>query len=196
MGGLGHNQGPTMEAGYGWRKHCWSRARADLIPHLPIEIVRLRMARAKEIGLDYRTYASVRAASGRDVIAFLFSSNALRLVASAADLPGDRVERLKAAMNVGHLVAAHRPIDPNRLPPDFAALHQITLKGADRAPLFTESWSAMRVRMERLVRQEGVPADGIILVGDTAFEREWLAAGRFGGYIAADTYFPGQAETR
>jgi hypothetical protein len=196
MAGLGHNQGPTMEAGFGWRKHCWSKARADLIPHLPLEIVRIRMARAKEIGLDYKTYASVRSSSGRDVIAFLFSSNALRLAASAADLPGDRAERLKHARNVGHIVAAHRPIDPNRLKPDFDALHGISLKGADRAPLFTESWSAMRERMEALVRREGLPRDGIVLVGETSFEREWLAAGRFGGYIPADTYFTGPAGAR
>lgn len=194
MAGPGHNQGPTLEPGFGWRKHCWSKARADLMPHLPLEVVRLRMARAREIGLDYRTYASVRAASGRDVIAFLFSSNALRLTASAADLPCDRATRLRAATNVGHIVAAHRPIDPTRLPPDFAALHGIALQGADRAPLFAESWSSMRQRMQALVRREGVPADAVVLVGETPFEREWLAAGRLGGYIAAETYFREDAQ--
>ncbi|TMV67455.1 hypothetical protein FGG78_32035, partial [Thioclava sp. BHET1] len=64
--GPGHNGGPTMEPGFGWRKHCWSKARQDLLPHLPIEILRNRVRRAKELGLEYRTYASVRAATGHD----------------------------------------------------------------------------------------------------------------------------------
>ena len=50
-----------------------------------------------------------------------------------------------------------------------------------------------------LQRGQAVPVWGTadpgeaVMIGDTAFEREWLAAGRFGGYIAADTYFPGPA---
>ena len=76
--GIGHNGGPTTEGGRTWRQHCWKKARAELVPHLPIEIVRQRVARAKELGLPYKTYASVRASTGRDVIGFLFSSNALR----------------------------------------------------------------------------------------------------------------------
>jgi len=43
--------------------------------------------------------------------------------------------------------------------------------------------------MRALSQRENIPADAIVLVGDTAFEREWLAAGKFAGYIAADTYF-------
>ena len=69
MNRIGHNNGPTMEPGESWRRHAWGRARARLLPVLPIEVVRLRVKRAAEIGLDYRTYASIRAASGHDVIA-------------------------------------------------------------------------------------------------------------------------------
>jgi hypothetical protein len=77
---LGHNGGPSLDRGFGWRHHCWKTAREALLPNLPIEVVRLRVKRAAEIGLDYRTYASIRASSGHDVVAFLFSSNALRLL--------------------------------------------------------------------------------------------------------------------
>ena len=65
LAGIGHNNGPTMEAGYTWRKHVWTRARADLLPTLPIEVVRLRVKRAAELGLPYKTYASVRASTAR-----------------------------------------------------------------------------------------------------------------------------------
>ncbi|MEM9350184.1 MAG: hypothetical protein AAGA47_07975, partial [Pseudomonadota bacterium] len=83
--GIGHNNGPSMEAGYTYRKHQWKKAREALLPTLPLMIVRMRVKRAKELGLDYKTYAGVRASTGRDVIGFLFSSNALRLV--RAELP-------------------------------------------------------------------------------------------------------------
>ena len=63
MSQIGHNNGPSMETGRGFRVHAWSKARADLIPNLPIEILRGRVRRAKELGLPYKTYASVRAST-------------------------------------------------------------------------------------------------------------------------------------
>ncbi len=78
---IGHNGGPGVEDGASWRRHCWAKARADLLPTLPIEVLRGRVRRARELGLEYKTYAGVRASTGHDVVAFLFSSNALRLSA-------------------------------------------------------------------------------------------------------------------
>ena len=59
--GLGHDLGPTMEAGASWRKQCWAHVRERLLPHLPIEVLRRRIRRARALGLDYKTCASVRA---------------------------------------------------------------------------------------------------------------------------------------
>ena len=64
MAVIGHNGGPTLQPGAAWRSHCWRTARAALLPTLPIEVVRLRVNRARALGLAYKTYASVRAASG------------------------------------------------------------------------------------------------------------------------------------
>lgn len=80
MSGIGHNRGPSMDGGASWRRHCWCKARADLLPTLPIEVVRLRVKRAKEIGLDYHTYASFRAASGDDIVALLFQRMCLGIM--------------------------------------------------------------------------------------------------------------------
>lgn len=113
--GIGHNGGPSMEAGASWRRHCWTEARAALLPTLPVEVVRLRVKRAAELGLDYRTYASVRAASGHDVVAFLFSSNALRLLAPAPALPPDRAAHLAAIRACGRLALAVAPLSPERV---------------------------------------------------------------------------------
>ena len=53
--GRGHNGGPTVEPASAWRRYCWQAARAALLPKLPIEIVRLQVRRAAEIGLDRST---------------------------------------------------------------------------------------------------------------------------------------------
>ncbi|MDE3028600.1 MAG: hypothetical protein KGH84_09390 [Paracoccaceae bacterium] len=182
MAGPGHNGGPTMEPGHAWRKHCWTKARADLLPHLPIEVLRGRVRRAAELGLDYRTYASVRAASGHDVVAFLFSSNALRVFPARAALPQDRATRLAALVAVQRIGLAQRPLRPE----DLRAA-AVMLDGAAEAPLALAPWAEQRRHLRAALAR--VPGDRVILVGDTALEREWCAAGGLAGYLTADHYF-------
>lgn len=190
---IGHNQGPSMEKGRAWRRICWSKSRAALLPKMPIEIIRSRVKRARELGLDYKTYASVRATSGRDVIAFLYSSNALDLRRSVVELPMTKAENLRVMKRCDQLIAAHRPLAVDTLASDFQDTHSIAIRRAISAPLFTHSWGQIRSQMQDLARTEKIPPDGIVLVGDTAFEREWLAAGKFAAYIPAETFFSYQS---
>lgn len=184
--GIGHNNGPSMEAGQGFRRFAWRKARKQLLGNtLPIEVVRLRVARAAELGLPYRTYASVRAASGRDVIGFLFSSNALRLLRASDRLPEERAAALDALIACDRVALAQPPLDPAAL----ARLPQID--AADRAPGFTESWSAMRDRLRATLRDRGLPADGVLVIGETALERDWSEAARTAGYLSGAAYFGG-----
>ncbi len=41
------------------------------MPRLPIEVIRLRVRRAAELGLPYKIYAGVRASTGHDLVGFL-----------------------------------------------------------------------------------------------------------------------------
>ena len=186
IAGLGHNSGPTMEGGHSWRKHAWGRARADLLPRLPIEVLRLRVARAKELGLPYKTYASVRASTGRDVVGFLFSSNALRLLKEER-LAADRALKLDSLKNCSRVAIIHRPFNPE----DILRANAPVLDGAMSAPGFTARWSDIRQRMLEAALTAKAPADGLLLVGDTTLEREWSAAGRLAGYLTAGQYFGG-----
>ena len=111
MSSIGHNGGPTMQKGRGWRRYAWTRARAELLPRMPIEVVRRRVKRARELGLDYKAYAGIRAATGRDVVALLFSDNALRLMADAR-MPADRAAHLDAVRGAERLALVHAPQDP------------------------------------------------------------------------------------
>ena len=183
MTGPGHNGGPTMEGGEGWRRHCWRQARESLLPHLPIEVVRLRVKRAAELGLDYRTYASVRAASGHDVVAFLFSSNALRLMPPRPALPEDRQARLASLSQCGRIALVQGRLSPE------AALQagQGLLDRAHPAPYPLAPFSALREAVA--AAHKGFPRDGVVLIGDMSLERDWSVAGRLAGYLPAERYF-------
>lgn len=181
MAGIGHNNGPTMEPGASWRRHSWSRARAALLPVLPIEVVRLRVKRAGELGLDYRTYASIRAASGHDVIALLFSTNALRMMQAGAPLPDDRHARLATvtgAQRTALLRGAVRAQD---------VLATGVLDGAVSAPRPFAPWSEARRALQSALA--GLPSDRVVMIGDTSEERDWAGAARLAWYLQAERYF-------
>ncbi len=178
--GIGHNRGPEM-TGLSWRTHCWKTARDRLLPTLPIEVVRLRVRRATELGLDYKTYAGIRASTGHDLVAFLFSSNALRVLARAPALPPDRAARLQAltARQIGLATA----------PLLAATLAQVApmLNAAHPAPPHLGSFAQARQHLRTALGP--LPGDTVLLIGDHPLEAEWCAAGRLAGYLPADRYF-------
>ena len=186
MSGIGHNGGPPMALGLGFRTHAWRYARRALLPTLPLEVVRLRMARARALGLDYATYASVRAGAGCDITAFLFSSNALRLLPASPDLPGDRRARLAASM-AGRLLAAHAPLDPDDCA-SRAVRAGVPFAACARAPGFADAPRAQRLALEALLRAAHQPRRAVLVIGDTAFERAWSPAAHLAGYLPADRW--------
>jgi hypothetical protein len=182
MSEIGHNGGPSLAGGVSWRRHCWSSARARLLPVLPVEVVRLRVRRAKELGLDYKTYAGVRAATGHDVVAFLFSSNALRVSVLKPAMPEARALKL-AEVKCGRLALAVAPLSAGMI----EAANPMVLDGAHRAPYALAGFGEMRERLRAALGK--VPGDQVILVGDLGLERDWCAAGRLAGYLPAQRYF-------
>ena len=180
---IGHNGGPSVEPGEAWRRHCWTAARAALLPTLPIEVLRTRVARARELGLEYRTYASVRAASGHDVVAFLFSSNALRVTPLRPVMANDRAARLQALEEVARVGLATGQLRPLALMAGNAGL----LDRAEQAPAHLASWGQARAHLREVLGK--VPSDRVILVGDMALEGDWAIAGRLAAYLPAERYF-------
>ncbi len=174
---IGHNRGPSMQGGQAWRAHCWRKARKGLLKTLPIEILRVRVTRAAEIGLDYKAYASIRAASGHDVIAFLFSSNALRVLPKDKVMPEDRVLKLGKMQNVERLAACHAPL---KAVPDMQSF---------AAPNFRHTWGETRAIILGEVHKRKLPRDGVVVIGDTSHERAWSEAARLAGYVSAEQFF-------
>ena len=183
MAGIGHNSGQVDKPGRAWRTFVWAKARKDLLPVLPIEVVRLRVKRAQELGLPYRTYAGLRAATGHDLIGFLFSSNALHVLRDGQDMPQARAVKLAGLHNTQRIGIAHRPVTPTHLG-GLASLDR-----AFAAPAFADSWSDMRDTIKSVFAVQKQSGDRFVMVGDTAFEREWSEAGRMAGYLKADQFF-------
>ncbi|MEZ5912378.1 MAG: hypothetical protein R3D84_09265 [Paracoccaceae bacterium] len=186
--GIGHNSGFVSEPGAGWRRHCWRRARADLLPSLPIEVVRLRVKRAAEIGLDYRTYASVRASSGHDVVAFLFSTNALRLLREGQPLPGERVRKLAALQGAARLIAVQPPLSVGAVAQALTG-QGVTPDIVAPAPAAFAGWGRVRRDIRGLLAPGRHAPDTVLVIGETMAEREWAEAAGLAGYLAAERYF-------
>ncbi|MBV9152717.1 MAG: hypothetical protein JO204_13170 [Alphaproteobacteria bacterium] len=57
--GIGHNGGPPLDRGAGWRHFCWRKAHARAWKTPPREIALARLACAEALGMSYREYAAV-----------------------------------------------------------------------------------------------------------------------------------------
>ena len=177
----GHNSGRVDEPGKSWRRHVWAKARHDLMPNLPIEVIRRRVARAKELGLPYKTYAGLRAASGDDLIGFIFSSNALDLLRAADRVPAAKIAKLDALRDAKTVGLAILPIAPEHLTPP--------LQSAFAAPDLPAPWAQTRAALRKIFVQTGHPASRFVLVCNSDLEREWVQAGRMAGTLPAADYF-------
>ncbi|WP_339762298.1 hypothetical protein [uncultured Sulfitobacter sp.] len=184
--GIGHNNGPSMEAGHKWRSFQWQKAREAAMPKtIPLMVVKMRVKRARELGLDYKAYAAIRQATGRDILALLFSNNALRVVrADAPQMPVRQADVLTAVQGAQKLALVHRPLVPARIGAANPALDFV-----DQAPKFTDSWSDMRDHLNDAVQGRKLAGDQVLIIGDTAIERDWSAASKAAGYLAAGRYF-------
>lgn len=179
---IGHNGGPTMEPGASWRRHCWTAARARLLPTLPLEVLRGRLRRAAELGLDYSTYAGIRASTGHDVVAVLFSSNALR---ATPVLPAGRSAKLAAVTGALRIGLATRPLSAPALMRGAGGHLDAAHPAPDAFAPWAEARRILRAALDR------TPGDRAVLVGAYAPEAEWVAAAGLAGHVPADRYFGG-----
>ncbi|MBT9383459.1 hypothetical protein KM176_06280 [Pseudooceanicola sp. CBS1P-1] len=181
--GIGHNQGPSMDPGLRWRIHSWTRAKAQHPEaRLPVAVVRMRIARAKELGLSYADYAALRRSAGRDVAGYLLSSNALGVLKPGQAASNAVRERLEGLRHVRRIGLAHAPLSPEALLEQVGALDEVW-----PAPPLLATFARQRAVLARA--QGRLPAAGLIAVTALALESDWLAAGRLGGILPAAALF-------
>ena len=54
---------------------------------------------------------------------------------------------------------------------------------------YGSSWAAMRDEMKAWLRAQGLPGDAVLMIGETAHEREMMASGGLAGFVAGQAFF-------
>ena len=188
MTGIGHNQGPPMDAGHSFRRFAWKKARADLLPRLPLEVVRRRVRRAQQLGLAYPQYASILLGTGRDIVGFLFTSDALGLrLSRTLDLPEPVGHKLESLAGCERLLMTEE--DPSQLSAALANQIAPRFSGISKAPAQDCSWSEGRDAMRSALLPLKLPADGVVMIGTRSQERAWADAARLAKFLPSEQYF-------
>jgi hypothetical protein len=183
---IGHNNGPPLDPGQRGRAHAWRVARRALAPRLPLEVVRRRVARARELGLAYPVYASILLGTGRDVVAFLVTHDALMARARAEiGMAEQRKARLEAVRRCHRVLASPDPAGP-AFP--FDAVIAAPREGA--APRI--GGAVLRAGLDPM----RLPGDAVVMIGARADQREWAEAARLARFIAADAFFQSETPAR
>ncbi|MEO1490982.1 MAG: hypothetical protein AAFV19_02375 [Pseudomonadota bacterium] len=189
--GIGHNQGPPLDAAVSWRRHVWKKARRELLPRLPLEIIKRRVARAKQLGLEYPQYASILLGTGRDIVAFLFTSDALGVrLARTPVLPGAVADKLISIERCERLLTTEATGNPMLLSREILRAHQIQMTGTATLPeRDAASWTEGRDAIQAALRPLKLPADTVVMIGTERHERTWADAAKLARFIPAENYF-------
>ena len=189
--GIGHNQGPPLDAGHGFRRFAWKKARTELMPRLPIEILKRRVARAKQLGLEYPQYASILLGTGRDIVGFLFTCNALGLrLEKSIDLPRTVQAKLENLERCDRMLLSDAGDDPSALAKTLAHSARITFASSAKAPVEPASWEDGRAAIRTALDPLKLPSDTVVMIGTRAEERAWADAARLARFLPAEQYFP------
>lgn len=190
--GIGHNLGPPLDAAVSWRKFAWKKARRELLPRLPLEVIKRRVARAQELGLDYPQYASILLGTGRDIVAFLFTSDALGAqLTRTPPLPRPVVDKLARIERVDRLLTTEAHEDVVELADAIIREHRIVVKGVGTIPApENTSWSKGRDAILHALRPLKIPGDAVVMVGSAAHERTWADAAKLAKFLPSDQFFP------
>ncbi|MEM7176870.1 MAG: hypothetical protein AAGD47_15035 [Pseudomonadota bacterium] len=189
--GIGHNRGPSLDPGRGFRKHAWKKARADLMPRLPLEVVRRRVARAKALGLDYPQYASILLGTGRDIVAFLFTSEAIRLrVDRGLGLPEHERRKLAEITGCDRLLMTPIGSDPIRVGRLLAERQNLVFAQLGTAPPEHARPGIAQEAIRALLDPLKLVGDQVVMIGTRVPERGWADAAKLARFLPAERFFP------
>jgi len=130
--------------------------------------------------LDYRMYAGIRATTGRDIVAVLFSSNALEMRKGQLQVSAEAAQKLGQVL-ADRIGLATEPVRPQGM------LQAVHFAYAIAAPFAFAPFAVQRTTLRAALGS--LPSDQAILVGAYNAEAEWCAAARLAGYIPAASFF-------
>ena len=190
MTGIGHNGGPKRLR-RGWQRHCWTQSRKALIgKRMPIEVVRTRIRRARELGLGYPQYASILLGSGRDIVGFLFTVEGLHLrLRKRLEMPAVVQGKLRGLEGVQLMSFAPsgEPVEAFRAEvSDVAGVPFASVGPEAEGPL---GWSAARSAVRTVLDPLSLPSDAVVMIGMRDDEARMAQAAKLARFIPAKEYF-------
>lgn len=194
--GIGHNKGPTMKTGLGWQRHCWGKARKDLLGRaIPIEVVRMRIKRARELGLAYPQYASIILGSGRDIVGFLFTVDGLHLrLRKRLEMPDQVQDKLQSLRRCSLMAFAPSGENPDAFRMELQQVAGVPFGAAAAEPEGNINWPAARRAIRAALDPLKLPGDAVVMIGTREAEKQWAAAGKIARFIPAADYYAAPAQ--
>ena len=187
--GIGHNQGPPLDENTGFRRVAWKKARAQLMPRLPLEVIKRRVRRAKQLGLEYPAYASILLGTGRDIVGFLFTCDGLGMhLSRSLPLPDAVASKLRQIERVDAMLAAEGD-RPETLQDLLTTETPIRFAAATRLPHADATLSAGQKAIRAALDPLKLPGDAVVMIGTQAHERDWADAAKLARFIPSEGYF-------
>lgn len=181
-----------MDAAVSWRRHVWKKARKELLPRLPLEVVRRRVRRATELGLEYPQYASILLGTGRDIVGFLFTCDALGLrLERDGHLPDGVRAKLGRLIRVDRMIGAEAPSDPAPIATALTHQYGLEIAAAVALPAPGAPWAAGRDAIRAALAPLKMPSDTVVMVGAQPHQRAWSDAAQLAKFVPAEQYFGG-----
>lgn len=159
------------------------------MPKLPLEVIRRRVRRATELGLEYPAYASILLGTGRDIVGFLFTCDALGMhLSQKVPIPQHVASKLKSLGTVDTMLAAEH--DRREELADLLARETpIRFTSATRLPAPDVQRSEGQAAIRHALDPLKLPGDAVVMIGTEAHERSWADAARLARFMHAETYF-------
>lgn len=155
---------------------------------IPIEIVRIRVRRAQELGLSYPQYASVLL-GGHDIVGFLFTTGGLQLkLRRKLELPDTIKQKLTALTSTDLLSFSPSGEDPIVFRSELEEISGLKILASAQEPEST-SWSEAKQAVRNLLQPVGLPGKSVVMIGHQSAEAKWAEAGRLAKFISTHEYF-------
>lgn len=188
---IGHNQGPTTKHGVGWQRYAWKRARADLLGNMvPLQIVRLRVKRAQELGLSYPQYASILMGTGRDITAFLFTVDGLQLrLRRELEMPEKVSEKLQGLEKCDLLAFAPSGEKAKAFRMELSDIAGVPFVHSTPELTPSVNWSEAKLAVRAALDPIKLPGNAVVMIGTRKVEETWATAGKIARFIPSTEYF-------
>lgn len=188
---IGHNNGPAIKTGLGWQRHCWTKARNELMgKSIPVEIVRIRIRRARELGLAYPQYASIMLGTGRDIVGFLFTVDGLHLrLRKRLEMPDHVQDKLQSLRKCSLMAFAPSGENPDAFRKELQQVSGRPFATSAPEPEGDINWTTARRAIRAALDPLKLPSDAVVMIGTRDAEKQWAASGKIARFIPASEYY-------